>query len=332
MGATRGKRQGGLVVAIVAVVVGRGVVPCGASTLDRANELYSGGQNAQAIPLYKRALARGENPALGHFNLGNAYFQLDSLSQAVVHYRASTYHAPDFFRGYLNLAVVYYNLDELGECIAALHRALELEPGNAKAQMVSAAAYRRAGAYREAAALFQRIVERHPDRIDAYIPLGEIYRDLDDPVEAVRWLLRYPQTGPQLPHVRMLLADIHEQRGETTKALYYLRKVFEDDRQRRWILYRIVGLHAGLGNGHVALEEAQRGMELFPDFDELALVAGNLAFELELYSRAERYYAAARDLGNSGGIVGLENVRVVRREQAEKAVGERTGRTEDGKN
>jgi hypothetical protein len=47
-----------------------------------------------------------------------------------------------------------------------------------------------------------------------------------------------------------------------------------------------------------------------------------MAFELEHYGLAERYYAMARDLGNAGGVVGLENVRVVRMERAGEGDGE----------
>ena len=93
--------------------------------LRQANKLYNAGKYKQAVALYKRAVARGENPALGYFNLANTYFQLGSLSHAIVYYQASVDAAPDFFMSRLNLAVSYYMYDEIGQCIALLKRALQ---------------------------------------------------------------------------------------------------------------------------------------------------------------------------------------------------------------
>ena len=59
-----------------------------------------------------------------------------------------------------------------------------------------------------------------------------------------------------------------------------------------------------------AIEEATRGVELFPDFIELVLLAGNLSFRHQLYSQAEYFYTAAKNKGHSGGIAGLENIRI----------------------
>jgi tetratricopeptide (TPR) repeat protein len=104
--------------------------------VQQANNLYENGKLTEAIGLYKKASLSGENPAICYFNLGNAYFQLDSIPQSIVYYQATVSLAPDFFRGHLNLAISYYNLDDLGRSIASVKRALEIEPENEKALLL----------------------------------------------------------------------------------------------------------------------------------------------------------------------------------------------------
>ena len=284
----------------------------GAQYLKKANTLYNQGKYARAIATYKKAVAKGENPTLCYFNLANTYFQTAELSRAIVYYRASIDAAPDFFMSHLNLAVTYYMLDEIGDAIALLKRALELKPGHLKASTMLAASYRRAGDLPRAATLFERIYEKHPDQHKVCLSLGEIYREMDDPHEAEKWLLRYPQSGKHRLSVLQMLAEIHEREGNLDKAIYYLRQVAGADRKNRWAHYQFVILLNRTGHALVALEEAEKGMELYRAFAEMALFAGNVAFEQKLYSRAEEHYKRAVKLGNPGAVVGLENIRTIR--------------------
>jgi hypothetical protein len=63
------------------------------------------------------------------------------------------------------------------------------------------------------------------------------------------------------------------------------------------------------GNIMVALDNAKQGVERFPKFAEIALLAGNIAFNAEKYYEAEIYYRLAKENGSVQAIAGLENVR-----------------------
>ena len=284
-----------------------------ASNLDRANSLYTSGNMKEAISLYRKALTEGENPALCYFNMANAYFQIDSIPQSITFYKAALSYAPDFHRGYLNLSIAYFSLDDPGACIAAVKRALEYEPSDQKALLILAASYRKVKAFPEAIATFRQILSLNPEHEDSYIAIAEMYRELDDPEEAIMWLCRYPESGKNQEFVFLMLSDLYEQQNRIDKALFSARKAFGEKPQNRWTLYRICLLLEKQGNYLVALEEAQAGMGLFPEFSELALIAGNLSFKLDKLAKAEHYYTLARQLGNAGAVTGLENIRVVRR-------------------
>jgi tetratricopeptide (TPR) repeat protein len=283
--------------------------------IDAANASYSQGKLKECVALYKKALTAGENPVLCYFNAANAYFQLDSLSRALAFYRQCIYAAPDFVKARLNLAIIYYMLGDLGRCIAASKQTLRLDPENQKMRLVLAAAFEKAGSIPEAAGQYEYIAQKYPEMTETYLALGQIYRNLNDYEAAVQWLGEYPPTGKNYPYVLLLISDIYDQAGDLSRALFYLQKSFDTDKKKN-TFFRIVQTQKRMGNDFVALETAMDGMNQFPDYSELAIEAGNIAFNRGLIDKAEYCYSKANSLGNPGSVIGLENVRIIRAQKA----------------
>ena len=299
-----------------------GIVPLHAGPiLDSANTLYSKGKLKECVALYKKALSLGENPVLCYFNCANAYFQLDSLSRALAFYRQCIYSAPDFVKARLNLAIIYYMLGDLGRCIAASKQTLRLDPDNQKMLVVLAAALEKAGAIPEAAVKYESIARRFPEMSETYLALGQLYRNLHDYETAIHWLGEYPQRGKNYSYVLLLIADIYDQAGDLPRSLFYLQKSFDIDKRKNTFI-RIVQIQKRMGNDFVALETAMDGMTLFPDYPELAIEAGNTAFNRGLLEKAEFCYSKAYALGSPSAVVGLENVRIIRTQKAMEIQGE----------
>lgn len=271
-----------------------------------AQHAYEKGQYKKAIELYKQAAS--ENRVLAYFNIGNAYYQLDSIYCAVSYYKSALLLAPDFFPANQNLSIAYYTLNELGKAIALLHRCLSLKPDDEQCTVMLGAAYRDIGEPAKAALEFEKALHHNNNRHDLKIAVAELYRELSDVHTALAWLDRYPETGENLLYVLNLKADIYESIKEYEKARYYLNKVFNADPQRRWILFRLAQLFKDDGSLYSALETAEQGVRLFPDFKEISLLAGNCAFELNDFPKAEHYYTIAKNNGAAGGIAGLHNV------------------------
>jgi len=261
--------------------------------------------------LYKKAYFSGENPAICYFNLGNAYFQLDSVSKSIVYYQATVSSAPDFFRGHLNLAISYYSLEDLGRCVASVKRALEIEPENEKALLLLGTCYRRLKANSEAIIIFEHLVRLNPQKDEPYIAIAEIYKDLLDNDEALKWLSKCPESGKNENYVNLLKAEIYEESQNMEKALFYLTTAFNKNRNDKWLLYRIVSLHLGMGNDLVALQQAASGLEQFPDFAELAVLAGEICFKKQKYEEAKRFFTIAKLNGSASGERGLQNLREI---------------------
>ncbi|MGM0443369.1 MAG: tetratricopeptide repeat protein [Fibrobacterota bacterium] len=297
-----------------------GILPLSVSgkMLDSANAVFNAGRTEEALKLYKKAAARGENRVLSSFNIANCYYQLDSLPQSIEYYRAVTLNAPDFYRAWLNLGVCYVALDAFGEAVAALQRAVALEPEREQGLFMLGATYRQMGALTDAVLQFEKLIEQSPQNGKAYIALAELYAELEDYEKAIELLAEYPEGANSADdsHIALLQADFARNLNNVDRELYYLRRAFESNRENRWILYRIVETLVSTGSDLVALEEARRGLDLFPDFSELAVYAGNIAFRMERLTDAERFYTLGRNSGSSNAVIGLENIRIMRRQQA----------------
>jgi tetratricopeptide (TPR) repeat protein len=301
---------------LFAAVMVAGIACMGeASSLDEANKAYLAGDYRSAIKLFRTAAIEGESPALCYYNAANACFQIDSLAQAVVLYRACIQNAPEFLKGHLNLAICYYTLNDLGHCLATIESVLDIEPTHQKALLLKAAALRRCGATAKATVTFENIIRLYPEQEEPYIALGEIYRDLDDQDEAIHWLEAYPAEGKNRFYVVTLLADLYEKKGDIARAIYELGKAFAIDKNSRWTLYRIALLQQQSGKELVALETCREGTALFPDFADMASLGGSIAFDHNRIDDAERFFEQGAALGSSAAVVGLTNIRNWRKAQ-----------------
>ncbi len=279
------------------------------SSMELANEAYNAGKFKLAGAYYRKAVKEGESPALCYYNAANSAFQLNNLPQAIVYYAACAQNAPSFTKAHLNLAICYYTLNDLGKCIASVRRALELEPTNQKALLLHATALRQCGATSKAIAVYETIARLFPTLDDPYIALGEMYRDLGDEEMALRWLLDYPDNGKNLVYVYSLIANVYEQKGDIDHVVYYLNEAFDLDPSKRWIMYQIASIQNNAGNSLVALETCREGLLQFPDFGELAVLGGTIAFERERIADAEYFFTQGEKCGNASAIVGLTNIR-----------------------
>lgn len=278
-------------------------------TMIKAQTAYEKGDYKNAINHYKLAIKKGESIVPAYFNIANAFYQIDSLCQAVVYYKSALNSAPEFFPAQQNLAITYYTLNDIGKAIAATRKCLRLRANDEKSLMILGACYKAAGELALAAIQFERVYSCNHNRYDVVIALAEIYRDLNDNKTALDWLDLYPDTEQQYSYVLNLKADICEKQNDIEKACYYLNSLCKYEPQNQWILFRLAQLYKKDGRMYLALEVLEKGVLLFPECKEISLLAGNCAFEIGCFSKAEHYYSIASKLGAPGGFTGLSNIR-----------------------
>ncbi|MBD3240647.1 MAG: tetratricopeptide repeat protein [Chitinivibrionales bacterium] len=280
-----------------------------AGVLDAANELYAAGEYRRAIASYRKALDQGANPALAYFNLGNSYYQLDSTAAAIVCYETAVREAPEFDRALLNLGILYYGMDALGEAVAVLERARGLDDSDPQILLTLGSAYTKLRYYRRAVPLLEQVLALDSSRTECCFVLFDINRALGDFDEARRWLERYPDSGARVADKYQLLGELAEEQLGSREAVYYYQRLVDLAPDRRSAHTRLVKALFDNGNALSAVQQARHSLRTFDDFADLALMAGNRAFEAGLSSAAEELYTRAYRLGRAGGLVGLRNLR-----------------------
>lgn len=278
------------------------------SLLQKANDFYQNNDYNNAIKTYYKALEKGENPALVYFNLANTYYQTDSVAKAIVYYQLSIGEAPEFFRAYLNLGILYYNLNDMAGAISTLEQARLLEKENDQLLLILASAYKNVNEYSVAVLLLEQIIEKNPGIDECYFLLFEINRIIGDKTEAKYWLEKYPEEGKRVADKYQLLAELSEELGNKSEAIFYYNQLIGISPKRKWAYYQLVKLTYLNGNILTALQEAERALNLFNEFGDLSLFAGNAAYENKIFRKAEKFYLKAYKTGNAGGLIGLQNL------------------------
>ncbi len=284
------------------------VAAANADALDDANERYREGAYAEAIRTYRVALTEGANPAVVWYNLGNSYYQLDSLAEAAVCYETALLEAPDFCKAYLNLGVLHYNAGDPAASIASLERAAECDSANSRVLLVLAASYRQLEAWGAAVPPLERVVESAPYRAEPRFMLFDIYRVLGEYDTARAWLDGVPDTSTHAAEKYRLLGELAEEAYGPKEAAYYFGRLVDIDPQRRWAWFRLCRALFEQDAVLSGLDMARDALGRFDDFAELALLAGNKAFEHGYLRRAEEFYRQAFRLGSPGAVVGIQNL------------------------
>jgi tetratricopeptide (TPR) repeat protein len=296
------------VVSVIALFFGRAALGASGGSFHAGNESYGKGDYEKAAVLYKQAIDEGASASLSYFNMGNCFYQMNRIPKAIGCYQAATYEAQGFFSAYLNLGILYQMQEDWPATIATLEIANTLEPGNKQVVLILAIAYRNLKAYAPAIKCIEQAMELDSTLIDCSFLLFDIYQELEDLSAALASLDRYPDAGKRAAEKYRLLAGIAEVRGETEKSAFLYRKEIECEPDNRGAYFSLVNALYKCGHGLLALETAGIALRKFDNYADLALLAGNIAFERKYTKEAGKFYQKAYSLGDARGLIGLQNV------------------------
>jgi tetratricopeptide (TPR) repeat protein len=274
----------------------------------RGNDLYGQGKYAEAAVFYKLSIKEGASASLALFNMGNCYYQMTMIPSAIACYQEAIDEAPGFFTAYLNLGVLYQTQEDWPSTASTLEIADAIEPDNKQVVLILAIAYRNLKAYAPAVKCIERAIGLDSTLYDCYFLLFDIYQELEDFNAAVTYLDKYPDSGKRAAEKYRLLAGIADVRGETEKSAFLYRKETELAPDNHAATYNLVNALNKSGHGLLALETARESLRRFDTYADLALLAGNIAFERKYMREAGEFYQKAYSLNDARGLIGLQNV------------------------
>lgn len=134
----------------------------------------NGGDHAQAVEYFRRALATWRDDADLHIGLGVALYQTGDVSDAISHLKHACELEPASASAWYNLAEALKPQVHTREAVEALQRTLELDPSHIPARLALARAWASMGRIEAAAVELREVLRREPEHAEAWFALSNL--------------------------------------------------------------------------------------------------------------------------------------------------------------
>jgi tetratricopeptide (TPR) repeat protein len=277
--------------------------------VNRGNALYSKGEFAKALILYRKAETRGAEAATVSFNIGNCLYRLDKLPEAAAAFR-KTERLTDgkYLAAIFNLAAVLFRLEQYGESIAAYRRALKQEPDNESAWLYLADAYARTHDYVGSLQALEKARGIDPEDLSIVYQMAEAHASMKEYPAAIALVREAYVRKPSETDFLFYIGDLYRAEGDLEGAAGSYRQGLAIREKDPDNLYKLADVLAQDKKPFLAMDCLQKALEFKPSFSDAAVFLGNLATDAKWWDRAENAYMQALKSGNKEGLEGLRNL------------------------
>jgi len=277
--------------------------------VNRANVLYSRGEFAKALILYRKAEARGADLGTVSFNIGNCLYRMDKLAEAAAAFR-KTERLTDgkYLPALFNLAAVLFRLEQYGESIAAYRRALKQDPENTSAWLYLADAYSRTRDYVGALQALSKARDLDPADLSVVYQMAEAHAAMKEYPAAIALVREAFAQKPAEIDFLFYIGDLYRSQGDLEQAAAAYREGLAAREKDYENMYKLADVLAQDKKPFLAMEFLEKALVIKPDYTDAAVFLGNLAFDAKWWDRAEAAYTQALAGGNREGLEGLRNL------------------------
>ncbi|HSR70664.1 MAG TPA: tetratricopeptide repeat protein [Acidobacteriota bacterium] len=174
---------------------------------------------------------------------------------------------------HLLLGQIYYRLQRLEEAVAALEKSIEADNDNYLAHYYAANIYMTRGDHDQAIEAFRNVLRLRPTAVQVYQLLASLLRELDRVAEAIDTLEDGLRVSPDEYQLLEMLAGLYRDRGEYEKAIDTYRSIeweaLADPQESAEVVQNLARLLYAVGRYEEALPLLQRLCEQNPQ--DLAL-------------------------------------------------------------
>ncbi len=227
-----------------------------------------GGDMAQAVGFYQRAIAADNTRAVLFANLGAAQQAMGETDAALQSLQRAVALDENNVNNRYNLGLAYYHLGDLARAEDAFRRVIETDPGNVKGLYNLASLLQdQVGREAEAERLYSKVLQLSPDLGDAHHNLGLLMirrGAFDQAIQQYQWAV---DKGVALSAV--FLGDLYQLRRQPMKAQQFYRKAVDLDPTLPDARGKLGTLLFELGDQARGLTQIIKSLELAPDRIEL---------------------------------------------------------------
>jgi tetratricopeptide (TPR) repeat protein len=217
-----------------------------------------------SITLFSRNLEIAKDNYIGHYNLGNAYFQKGRHQRAIDHYQEAARIAPRFSRAYSALGYTYAVEKRYQEALIALERAVELNERDLLSLTTLGFVLVAAGSYDRATAVYERALVLDPAHLDALLGIGYASEMKGHPEVAERHYSSAVQRNPGSAAARFRQASLHARHGRTQEAISEYLIVLNINPTLFEAQNNIANAYARLGRYDDAVRHYREALKLSP--------------------------------------------------------------------
>lgn len=185
--------------------------------------------NARAISMLERLIAREPGFFNAHYLIGHSYYRAGRFAEAASAFERALAIRRDDPNATLYLALARFRLDDYDSALAGFKRAAELVPSSFQAHHSLGVTYLKLKRTDEALAAFERAVEVDPANVEGRISLGRMYAYKRDFARAFAEFEAALKLDSKNARVYYYLAEAYTRAGEAQRAAEAIRKARELD-------------------------------------------------------------------------------------------------------
>ncbi|HTI66356.1 MAG TPA: tetratricopeptide repeat protein [Caulobacteraceae bacterium] len=256
------------------------------------------------------AAARSPLDAAAHFNLANAFQNLERFDEAVRSFHRALELRPDLAEAHNNLGNIFTRLRRPEEAEASFRRALEIRPAYPNALNNLGLLLQGLGRLEEAAARFGRAVAVGPDFAAAHFNLGNALQGLKRFDEAEASYRRAIGIRPDFAGAHVNLGNLQAGQGRFDEAEASYRSAIEAQPRLAEAHNNLGGLLSKRGEPGRAEESYRRALAIRPGYPDALNQLGDLLHSQGRLGEAEASFRRSIELvpQSPGAYVGLAGV------------------------
>lgn len=169
---------------------------------------YSAGNYAEAVAVYRAALARNPDDAETLSNLGQVLVRLNRIDEAIPLFQRAIQLTPNRWAYHFNLARAHGLLERWNEAVAEYEAAERLFPNDFVTEFNLGLAHHKLGNEPAAVEAYRRAITLEPNDASFHLALGISLEKLQQPSEAAAAYSRYVELLPGAPDAEQVRARI----------------------------------------------------------------------------------------------------------------------------